>query len=159
MEHPVRFIPPSTPPWVGFTAVGEVQSGSWFINSSSVNTYVQLEVHTRFISGLHFKFDKLSALYYYPQVWQSFSVLSYVCTFIFLHRSSKRWMDGMAQGFTMAVNPEQVSLKDEEDTRIASLPAELLTLIFIFAQPIGGRHHRHCLRAPFEVIPMHVSCC
>ena len=63
----------------------------------------------------------------------------------------------MAQGFTTAVNPEQVSLKDEEETTIASLPAELLTLIFIFAQPIGGRRRRLRHRTPFEVILTHVS--
>jgi hypothetical protein len=106
-------------------------------------------VHTGFISGFHF--DKLSESYYYPQVWQSSNVPSSVRTFIFLYKSSKRRMDGMARRVTTT---EQ---EDEEEITIASLPAELLTLIFIFAQPTGGRRRRLRHKAPFEVILTHVS--
>jgi hypothetical protein len=66
-------------------------------------------------------------------------------------------MDRMDRGFTTAVKPDQVSLKDEEETTIFSLPAELLTLIFIFAQPTGERRRRLLRKAPFEVILTHVS--
>lgn len=66
-------------------------------------------------------------------------------------------MDIMGRGSTTAVNPDQVSLKDEEGITISSLPAELLTLIFIFAQPTGERRRRHLREAPFEVILTHVS--
>ena len=66
-------------------------------------------------------------------------------------------MERIAQGFTTAVNPDQVSLVDEEETTISSLPAELLTLIFIFAQTTGDRRRHIPRKAPFEVILTHVS--
>ena len=62
----------------------------------------------------------------------------------------------MRWGAITTAIPEQVSLKDDEVT-IASLPAELLTLIFIFAGPTGGRRRRVLHQAPFEVILTHVS--
>ena len=62
----------------------------------------------------------------------------------------------MGWGINKAATMEQVSLKDEEVT-IASLPTELLTLIFIFARPTWGFRRRVPHKALFEVILTHVS--
>ncbi|KIM48509.1 hypothetical protein M413DRAFT_437740 [Hebeloma cylindrosporum] len=60
------------------------------------------------------------------------------------------------QGAT-AASREPVSRKDAERCAIGALPAELLILIFIFAQPTGRSRRRLRHKAPFEVIPTQVS--